>query len=495
MAAVLIVLLAIVALTPRSLPEGTQLHIRLTTTVGSYASTPGSAVSAVLIAPVMMDGEALLQAGSTLYGRVKAVTRVGFGVRHETAGLELEFNEITPLDGDAMPIAARIVEVDNSRERVTPDGRIQGVRSTGSLCYRVSGYIRTALQWEVHAQLADWVIRSFIMELPEPEIYYPAGVELTLVLTQPLSLDAPFNGEQPASQLTDEQREELTRDVRAMPYRTQAPKSGRLSDLTNVLFIGSQDQISAAFAAAGWTQAGKASFRRRINWIRAVGELRGDVAAPMSRLLLNGAEADMSWEKGLNDVSKRHHLRIWQQDSTWLGQQIWVGAATRDIDFAYLRRGSKLSHKIAEDVDQERDKVAYDLAFTSCGKLLDWTERPDFPRLARNATGDPMVTDGRMVVVKLNDCDAPRLSTETVDSAPLPEHGDKWQRFARREVLSARNGLLRTNPYWRAYEGSRLIVEWIRRRRQATVGPELSTTSHPSSGFFQSLRMAAARMQ
>jgi len=494
-AAVLIVLLAIVALTPRSLPEGTQLHIRLTTTVGSYASTPGSAVSAVLIAPVMMDGEALLQAGSTLYGRVKAVTRVGFGVRHETAGLELEFNELTPLDGDAMPIAARIVEVDNSRERVTPDGRIQGVRSTGSLCYRVSGYIRTALQWEVHAQLADWVIRSFIMELPEPEIYYPAGVELTLVLTQPLSLDAPFNGEQPASQLTDEQREELTRDVRAMPYRTQAPKSGRLSDLTNVLFIGSQDQISAAFAAAGWTQAGKASFRRRINWIRAVGELRGDVAAPMSRLLLNGAEADMSWEKGLNDVSKRHHLRIWQQDSTWLGQQIWVGAATRDIDFAYLRRGSKLSHKIAEDVDQERDKVAYDLAFTSCGKLLDWTERPDFPRLARNATGDPMVTDGRMVVVKLNDCDAPRLSTETVDSAPLPEHGDKWQRFARREVLSARNGLLRTNPYWRAYEGSRLIVEWIRRRRQATIGPELSTTSHPSSGFFQSLRMAAARMQ
>jgi len=107
-AAVLIVLLAIVALTTRSLPEGTQLHIRLTTTVGSYASTPGSAVSAVLIAPVMMDGEALLQAGSTLYGRVKAVTRVGFGVRHETAGLELEFNEITLLDGDAMPIAASL---------------------------------------------------------------------------------------------------------------------------------------------------------------------------------------------------------------------------------------------------------------------------------------------------------------------------------------------------------------------------------------------------
>jgi hypothetical protein len=494
-AAVLNAMLAIFALTIRPVPEGTQLHIRLTTTVGSYASTPGSAVSALLIAPVMMDGETVLQAGSILSGRVTAVTRVGFGVRHETAGVKLEFNQLTPLGGDSMPISARVTEVDNSRERVTRDGSIQGVRSTGSLCYRVSGYIRTALQWEVHAELADWLIRSFIMELPEPEIYYPAGVELTLALTQALNLDAPFIGQQAARQLTDDQRDELTRDVAAMPYRTETPTSGRWSDLTNVMFIGSHDQISVAFAAAGWTLADPASFRRRINWIRAAGELRGDAAAPMSRLLLNGAETDMSWEKGLNDVSKRHHIRMWREDTTWRGQQMWVGAATRDIDFAYMRRGGKLSHKIEEDVDEERDKVAYDLAFTSCGKVLDWTDRADFPRLARNATGDPIVTDGRMVVVKLNDCDAPRLSTETVDSAPLPEHGDKWQRFARREVLSARNGLLRTNSYWRAYEGTRWIVEWIHRGKQPTDGPELSSTSHTSSGFFRSLRLAAARMQ
>jgi hypothetical protein len=499
-AAVLSVLLAIAALTIRPLPQGTQLHIRLTTAVGSYASMPGSPVSAVLIAPVTMDGETVLQAGSTLSGTVKAVTRVGFGVRHETAGLDLEFNQLAPLDGNATPISARVAEVDNSRERVTQDGRIEGVRSTGSLCYRVSGYIRTALQWEVHAELADWVIRSFIMELPEPEIYYPAGVELTLALTQPLSLDvpldAPFNsGEQIARQFSADQQEELARDVAAMPFRTQAPSSGRSSDLTNVLFVGSHDQIAAAFAAAGWTQPDPASLRRRIHWIRAAGELRGDVAAPMSLLLLNGAQPDMSWEKGLNDVSKRHHIRMWREDTTWRGQEMWVGAATRDVDFAYLRSGGRLSHKIEEDVDQERDKVAYDLAFTSCGNLVDWTDRPDLPRFARNATGDPITTDGRMVVVKLNDCDAPRLSTETVDTTPLPMHGDKLQRFARREVLSARNGLLRTNPYWRAYEGSRWMVEWIRQRRRQSSGVVLASKSPPPTGFFQSLRMVAERMQ
>jgi hypothetical protein len=56
MATLLSVLLSIAAIAIRPLPEGTQLHIRLTTTVGSYASSPGSPVSAVLIAPATLDG-------------------------------------------------------------------------------------------------------------------------------------------------------------------------------------------------------------------------------------------------------------------------------------------------------------------------------------------------------------------------------------------------------------------------------------------------------
>jgi hypothetical protein len=253
--------------------------------------------------------------------------------------------------------------------------------------------------------------------------------------------------------------------------------SGRSSDLTNVLFAGSHDQIVTAFRAAGWTQPGPPSFRDRIEWIRSVAELRGDGAAPMSVLLLNGAEPAMSWQKGLNDVAKRHHIRLWRAAGTWRGRELWVGAATRDIDFAYLRPGKKLSHRIGEYVDQERDKVAYDLAFSSCGSILDWTDRPDFPRVARNATGDPIVTDGRMVSIELNDCRNPRLSTETVDATPLPEHGNKFQRFARREILSARDELLRTNPYWRTFEAGRWIVESIRQREHRKLDPELANPS------------------
>jgi hypothetical protein len=59
----------------------------------------------------------------------------------------------------------------------------------------------------------------------------------------------------------------------------------------------------------------------------------------------------------------------------------------------------------------------------------------------------------------------------------VPEHGDRLQRFARREILSARNELIRTNPYWRTFEACRWLVYSIRQRRQAAPEPELVSDS------------------
>jgi hypothetical protein len=484
MTTLLALLLSISSLTGRLAPAGTQLHIRLTSTVGSYASRTGSHVSAILIAPLILEGETVLPAGSTISGSVTTVRRVGLGIRHETAGLDLEFTQVATPQGEPIPIATRLTEVDNGRERVTGNGYIHGVRATDSLCYRVAGYIRALVPWELHAEIAEWAIKSLIGELPEPEIYYPAGVELTLVLTENLLLSGPIAAEPAPRQLTDTERAGLDALIAAMPYRTFDPGSGRASDLTNVLLIGSREQIVAAFSAAGWTQANPTSLRRRIQWIRAVAERRGDLAGPMSPLLLDGAEPAMSWEKGLNDVSKRHHVRVWSA-GTWRGQQLWMGAATRDIDFAYMRPGQTLTHKIDGNIDQERDKVAYDLAFTSCANVLDWAGRSDVPEFTRNGTGDAVATDARAAIIGLADCPAPRLSLETVDTQELPRHGGKWQRFARREILSARNDALRTNPYWRAFEGGRWLVASVRRHRRQDPIAELALTRSSSASLYQ----------
>src|SRR5471032_490781 len=105
----------------RQAPAGTEVHIRLTTTVGSYASRAGAGVSAVVIAPVMVDGETFLPAGRVVSGNVRSAKRVGLGLRHETATLDLEFNQMALPGGDPVALGTRVAEVDNARER-RPEG-------------------------------------------------------------------------------------------------------------------------------------------------------------------------------------------------------------------------------------------------------------------------------------------------------------------------------------------------------------------------------------
>jgi hypothetical protein len=470
-------LFALNVLSIRQAPAGTTLHLRLLTTVGSYASRTGEQVRAVLIAPVMAGDETLLPEASILSGRVQSVRRVGLGIRHETASLKLEFSRVTLPNGESFPISARVEQVDNGRERVDQDGNIRGVRATRSLSYRASGYIRTALKWEVHAAVATWAIKALVMQVPEPEIYYPAGVELTLTLIEPLVSGVYEESPSAPRRLTENERARMDSLIAAVPYQTYAPVSKRPSDPVNVLFVASRDQLAAAFTAAGWTQARPSSFRSGLKGIRAVVEGRGDRAAPMSPLLVNDAEPDMSWEKGLNDVSKRHHIRIWKHSETWEGEEVWMGAATRDVDFAYLRPGHALTHRIEENVDSERDKVMHDLVFTSCIDVEDSLERPGMPHAATNGTGDRMNTDTHIAVIRVNGCLTPRLATQTADLGTVAPHGSKMQRFVRREILSARSDLLRDNLYFRVYEGARWLMTAVRRRERESPSDAEPTLS------------------
>ena len=476
-------LLSLELLTMRQATVGTRLHVRLTSTVGTYAGKAGDAISAVLIAPVTIYGETVLPAESKLSGTVKEVRRVGLGILRETATLGLEFTKVTLPDGESFPISVRVEDVDNSREHVYQDGSIRGIRSTSSMTYRVSGYIRTALSFEIHAGIAFWAIRTLLVQVPEPEIYYPSGVELTLSLTAPM-VPTSYQGPEYASRiLTDDERTELEPLIAELPYRAYTPAANRPSDLVNVIFIGSRDQIASAFVAAGWTEARPTSIRSVLKGTQAVAEGQGFGAAPMSPLLLNQALADMSWQKSLNDVSKRHHIRIWKQAASWEGKEVWMGSATRDVDFAYLRTGGRFTHQIEANIDLERDKIVNDLEFTSCVDLADKWERPGVPRNTRNATGDPMSTDGALAVVGLNDCVAPRQAGQADDSTVLRARGNPFQRILRRQILSARSDYLRTNIYWRGYEGTRWVVAAIRKRSQRNSGSEQIVAK--SSGHLQ----------
>jgi hypothetical protein len=287
---------------------------------------------------------------------------------------------------------------------------------------------------------------------------------LTLALTAPLTVIPHATNDQMPRPLTDEEAATLSDLVAGMPGRT-ANKSHKASDLINVMFVGSREQVAAAFVAAGWSETPRATLRSHLMNVRAVMANQGNSAAPMSTLLVDGEIPDMMWQKGLNDVGKRHHIRIWKRADMWNGQEIWVGAATHDIDFAFLRPGMPITHRISGMIDRERDKVVHDLVFTASVGIADWLERPEVLGETHNATGDRMTTDGRLAVVQLQSL----AKTASLETAPLAAHGRMMQRFARREILSMRNELVRNNSYWRSYEAIRFAVAAARRHKDGEV--------------------------
>jgi hypothetical protein len=448
-------------------PAGTTLHVRLTRPLGSFASRQHSPVDAVLIAGVSSAGETILPAGSLLTGEVKSVQKVGLGVLRETASLQLTFSAIAVPGGEPSPLIARLTGVDNGREVVTSTGTIHETRSTGSVGNRAAKYIRKALLWDVHAQLAIWAVKAVVVQLPEPEIYLPTGTELTLTVSDPLWVSRLGDYVPQPRALAPEERETLAPLIADLPKRASVAGSERPSDLINVLLIGSRERISAAFTAAGWVEPRPLSTRTVFAAALAVVRNTPYPDAPMSSLLVNDQKADMSWQKGFNDVAKRHHVRFWKQSEQWDGEDVWIGAATRDVDFAFLRGGTLMTHKIAAKVDHERDKVAADIAFASCADTVDWWERPGGPSHMKNGTGDAMETDQRLVVVRLNACDSPRVTQNAPGQEPLPVNGRMWQRMVRRQIICLRSDLIRGNPYWRSWEEFRTVVSFVRGYRKA----------------------------
>jgi hypothetical protein len=128
-------------------------------------------------------------------------------------------------------------------------------------------------------------------------------------------------------------------------------------------------------------------------------ELRGYQEAPVSTLLLEGRPPDLVFEKLNNTFAARHHLRIWRPPERFQGKEVWVCSATHDTGIDYSEQNRTFIHKVDTQIDRERAKVVSDLLFTGLVQGIALVERPNVPTELFNATGDALVTDGKMAVI------------------------------------------------------------------------------------------------
>jgi LssY C-terminus len=383
------------------LAPGQTLSVRLNGPVYSEHSRTGDPVEGTVTYPLCKSGENITCPDGELV--VAPGTRVQATIlfaqkapdKYSRPRLVLDFSNIIHADGTRSPLYARVIDVDNARETVRNNeilGIVQPHATTkASLALAAVGMTNP---------IAGYTIKGFsaVYGLSiRREILFPAGTDLQIQVVRPSMLktrDA-WSG---WPLLTVDPK--LKSIVAAAPLRVYT-KDNKPSDLTNLMFIGSREQLIAAFQEAGWFEADSLSLGSAVKSVQATFRQTGYDQAPVSLLTINGKPPDLVFQKSLDTFAKRHHIRIWKQPDTWQGRDVWVGSSTHDIAISTTRKATKWSHRIDPHVDREREWIETDLLFAGTATSYALVDRPHMPKKAGNATGDDIDTDGRISVLEL----------------------------------------------------------------------------------------------
>ena len=413
----------------QNLPAGTTLEIRLLTATGSRISQIGNPVEGTVIAPISFHGKMLVPLGSRVIGSVESVKRFGFGLKQTTASIQYRFHTLRFPNGNNVPIETELIEVENAKERVDVAGTVRGIHPVASVSSSLD-LVTTPLLFIAPVLGAPiWGAKSVIAPAAIPEIYFPPGTELILRLTAPTSLRSSVT--EPIGVTAFPPNEE--RNIQDLLTHTaqRAVMKGKPSDLVNLVFLGTREEMDRAFRAAGWSRAEGKSPLSLFRMYHALAERVGYQRAPMDSLLLNGVPSDFVYQKCLDTVQKRHHVRLWKEPHQ---SNVWLGTAAEDIAFRF--EVAHWTHSTAPYIDRERAKVVNDFAFTGCLNDAGLVTR-DLADLRTNSSAKrPIRTDGNIAVIRLNDCAHPNA----MPGGNALSNSKSSSRLSR-EFASLRNGL------------------------------------------------------
>ena len=161
---------------------------------------------------------------------------------------------------------------------------------------------------------------------------------------------------------------------------------GLPGDPVNVALFGKLQQLRAAFASLGWSEADRLSLASSWGMVRAFVLNSPYPTAPFSTHYLFGRGQDIGFQKAIdNSPRKRHHVRFWALSLTrahstwgaagfWLNTDrppedetvIWVGAGTRDTGLSLTRLTFQITHATDSDTNAERDFIIAELTKGGC---------------------------------------------------------------------------------------------------------------------------------
>ena len=455
------------AASPAAPSRTTVVEARLLTPVSTYRTKAGTAIEAVVASPLCNAGEQVLPSGTVMEGFVKRVSKVGLGLVHESASLQLDFTSFHLPDGRPYEVVARLASIDNARERVDRKGKIHGIRATATLSNRIGQRIFFATFGHPAAMIPMFLAESLLLHFPEPEMEFHRGTAIKLEVELPEEFGPAAACPMPKTEFSEDQIAAAQGVVDSLPYWSYSKRQPQPMDLVNLMFAGSEEEVGRAFAAAGWSGTVANSMRAGVGAVRAIAESDSFADAPMRTLLLDGREPEFRLQKSLDTFEKRDHLRIWKRAETLNGRAVWASAATRDLGTTFGLHPFGVTHEIQNDVDLEREKVVQDLVFTGCVDSVLYVQRPESVRETGGEYRKGVVTDARVALIVFNGCTQPTQDFKAGSGRALDPPGTAV-RYIRRVTLTARNHFLRDNLLYRAADAARLAYLALRQlNRQA----------------------------
>ena len=171
----------------------------------------------------------------------------------------------------------------------------------------------------------------------------------------------------------------------------------------NIGLIGTREQVVLAFHAAGWYAADPITFRTSLEIVGSVVLDRSYEDAPVSPLYFEGRREDLAFEKpeGIS-ADRRQHVRLWLVlQSGAEASPVWLGSASFDSGVTLSRDTGQVTHRIAPNIDQERDRLIGDLDQARMVTSVFQIKGIGPTLNGRNGEGDPYHTDGEIWIAKL----------------------------------------------------------------------------------------------
>jgi len=193
-------------------------------------------------------------------------------------------------------------------------------------------------------------------------------------------------------------RQELRKQLLAMPRSTTNRSGTREGDPLNLVVIGDFETILDGFGAR-WDETEIISLGSCWRTVKSFMLGVRYRYSPVSALYVAGRSQDFALQRARRTINERLHLRLWITHLRFEGKPVWIGQISRDIGVRFtLMTWNLTTHKIDPNVDESRDYVLDDLmegGRVSQIAFVGGVGEAERTAPRHNLTGDPYFTNGQ----------------------------------------------------------------------------------------------------